>query len=99
MPGGRMIVTVTAQLAVNLIDLKATPRQAVSAPRMHAEGQEPIQVNFDMPPEVIEELRQRGHSVEFLQPLGGDANAVVIDSMTGYVQAAASEGSTGVLVF
>ncbi|MEX2170334.1 MAG: gamma-glutamyltransferase [Pirellulales bacterium] len=99
LPGGTKIVTVTAQLAMNLMDFKAPPQQIVSAPRIHTEGEEPIQVTADTPAEVVEELRERGHRVEVKQALGAGANAVVIEAKSGDVQAAASKGSSGVLVF
>jgi gamma-glutamyltranspeptidase/glutathione hydrolase len=99
MPGGPRIVSVTTQTVVSLIDFKATPQQAVAAPRLHREDTELIQVSFDMPPEIIAELRRLGHTVEHLHPLGGDTNAIVIEPKTGYVQAAASRDSSGVLMF
>ncbi len=99
LPGGRMIVTVTAQLAANLIDFRAAPQQVVSAPRIHTEGQEPIQVTADTNAAVVEELRQLGHAVDVKPALGAQANAVIIDTKTGNVHAAASGGSTGVMTF
>jgi gamma-glutamyltranspeptidase/glutathione hydrolase len=99
LPGGRFIVTVTAQLAVNLIDFKAPPQQVVSAPRIHAEGGELLQVTSDIPADVVDHLRQKGHKVEIKDALGGSANAIVVDPKTGDIQAAATQGSSGVLVF
>jgi gamma-glutamyltranspeptidase/glutathione hydrolase len=99
LPGGPRIVTVTAQLAVNLIDFKGTPHQVVSAPRIHTEGQEPIQLTSDSPANVIEELKQNNHRVDVQPSLGGPANAIVIVRDTGAVQAAATGNSDGVLVF
>jgi gamma-glutamyltranspeptidase/glutathione hydrolase len=99
MPGGTRIVSVTAQIAISLMDFKASPQQAVSAPRIHCEGGDPVKVNADMPAAVIDELRKAGHTVELMQPLGGDANAIVINQSTGAVTAAASRDSTGVLTF
>jgi len=99
LPGGRMIVTVTAQLATNLIDFKALPQQVVSAPRIHTEGEEPIQVTSDTSPAVVDELRELGHAVEVKPALGAAANAVVIDVASGDVRTAASGGSTGVMAF
>ena len=92
-------MTVTAQLAASLIDFKAAPQQIVSAPRIHTEGDEPIQVTSDMSKDAVEQLRQRGHAVEVKPAIGGGANAIVIDSKTGGVQAAASQGPHGVVVF
>jgi gamma-glutamyltranspeptidase/glutathione hydrolase len=99
LPGGRFIVTVTAQLVASLIDFKATPRAAVSAPRIHTEGQEPILVTTNTPKQVVDELKRRGHRVDVRESLGGDANVAVIDPASSDVQAAASPGSTGVLMF
>lgn len=99
MPGGLRIVTVTGQVAVNLLDFKSSPQQAVSGPRFHTDGKEPIFVSVDMPANVSNELRERGNKVEILDPLGGDANAAVLDTSTGQVAAGASKGSTGVFVF
>jgi gamma-glutamyltranspeptidase / glutathione hydrolase len=99
MPGGTRIVTVTGQVAVNLIDFGLPPRHAVAVPRFHTDGLNKIQVSADTPPALMNELRKRGHTVEILDPLGGDANAAVIDPKTGNVVAAASKSSTGVFVF
>ncbi len=99
LPGGRMIVTVTAQLAVNLIDFKATPQQVVSAPRIHTEDHEPILVTADTPAPVVDQLRGLGHEVETRPALGALANIVTIDPKAGDIRAAASHGSTGVVAF
>jgi gamma-glutamyltranspeptidase / glutathione hydrolase len=99
MPGGLRIVTVTGQVAVNLLDFKLSPQQAVSAPRFHTDGKDPLFVTADMPANVKNALSQRGHKVEILDPLGGDANAAIIDTRSGQVAAGASKGSTGVFVF
>jgi gamma-glutamyltranspeptidase/glutathione hydrolase len=99
LPGGRFIVSVTAQLIASLIDFKASPREAVSAPRIHTEDQEPILVTSNTPGAVVDELKRRGHRVDVRGSLGGDANMVVINPGTNDVQAAASPGSSGVLIF
>jgi gamma-glutamyltranspeptidase len=99
LPGGRFIVTVTAQLAASLLDFRASPRDAVSAPRCHTEGAEPILITADAPAAVVDRLRARGHRVEVRNSLGGAANAVVFDAATDTVQAAASDDSSGVIVF
>jgi gamma-glutamyltranspeptidase/glutathione hydrolase len=99
LPGGRFIVTVTAQLAVNLIDFGASPQHAVSAPRCHTEGAEPILITADAPGPTVEQLGESGYRVNVKNSLGGSANAVVLDAASGSVQAAASGDSSGVLVF
>jgi gamma-glutamyltranspeptidase/glutathione hydrolase len=97
LPGGRMIVTVTAQLAVSLIDFGASPQEIVTAPRIHTEGEMPIQVTTTLPQEVVEELRRKGHEVVVKESLGAGANAIVIEG--GDMQAAATQGPSGALVF
>jgi gamma-glutamyltranspeptidase/glutathione hydrolase len=99
LPGGPKIVTVTAQLAVNLIDFHADPQQIVSAPRIHTEGEEPIQVTSNTRADTVNDLRTRGRRVRTVASIGGSANAVVIDPDMHTVQAAATSGPGGVIVF
>jgi gamma-glutamyltranspeptidase/glutathione hydrolase len=76
MPGGTKIVSVTAQIAVNLIDFGMSPDQAVRAPRIHTEGADPIAVTTSIEKEVVAELEQMGHQVKREQTIGGPANAI-----------------------
>src|SRR5207249_2618098 len=71
LPGGPKIVTVTAQLVISLIDFKALPAIAVSAPRIHIEADEPIAVSATLPRSVIDELGTIGHTVTRGQTVGG----------------------------
>jgi gamma-glutamyltranspeptidase/glutathione hydrolase len=97
--GGPKIVTVTAQLAVNLIDFRADPLKAVSAPRIHTEGEEPILVTSDTGADVVQELRGKGRRVKTVPSIGGPANIIVIDPTMQRVDAGASSGPGGVIVF
>jgi gamma-glutamyltranspeptidase/glutathione hydrolase len=99
LPGGRMIVTVTAQLAVNALDFGATAKQTVMAPRVHTEGAEPIQVSSAASPAAVAELRKRGHQVDVKPGVGGAANAIVLRKGGRQLDAADSFGPGGVLVF
>jgi gamma-glutamyltranspeptidase/glutathione hydrolase len=90
MPGGRKIVTVTAQLVMSLLDFGATPAQAVSAGRVHIETGEPVAVSASVPDTVVDNLRVMGHTVRRGQDaggppdeIGGTANALRIDLDTG----------------
>jgi gamma-glutamyltranspeptidase/glutathione hydrolase len=94
LPGGPKILTVTAQLLVNLIDFGCSARETVTAPRVHAEGGEPIGVSKSLDMKVVGELEAMGHRVERGQTVGGPpdeiagyANAVVVDD-AGKVSAA-----------
>ncbi len=98
LPGGRVIVDFTAQMVVSLIDFKDSPHGIVQRLRVHTEGAEPIEL-AEVPAEVVEEFRERGHKVEVVRYLGGEANAAVIEPKTGYVDAAASGRPPGVFVF
>lgn len=99
MVGGTRIVTVTAQVAANLIDFATPPEEAVNAPRFHTEGAPSIQVTSEMPARVVDELRQRGRRVTIADSLGGGVNVVRIDPESSEPTAAASQGSTGALAF
>jgi gamma-glutamyltranspeptidase/glutathione hydrolase len=97
LPGGRMIVTVTAQLAVSLLDFGASPQEIVTAPRIHTEGEFPIQVTASLPQEVVDELLRKGHEVLVKDALGAGSNAIVLKG--GELQAAATQGPRGAMVF
>ncbi len=100
LPGGTKIVNVTTQMAINLIDFKADATQIVSAPRLHTEGRDPIQVSATVSDAVVADLEKKGHKVQRVTAVGGDANAIVIDQKTGELQAAASKPADhGVLLF
>jgi gamma-glutamyltranspeptidase/glutathione hydrolase len=96
LPGGTKIVTVTAQLLVNLIDFHCSAQQTVLAPRVHAEAGNDVAVSGSLAPGIVRELEAMGHAVTRGQSIGGPpnevagpANAVVIDA-TGRVTAASS---------
>jgi gamma-glutamyltranspeptidase / glutathione hydrolase len=100
LPGGTKIVNVTTQMAINLIDFNANAEKIVSAPRLHTEGRDPIQVSATMPDAVVADLQKKGHEVQRATFIGGDANAILIDPKTGELQAAASKPADhGVLLF
>jgi gamma-glutamyltranspeptidase/glutathione hydrolase len=105
LPGGPKIVTVTAQLAVSLMDFKSTPAAAVSAPRVHIEAEEPIACSATVPDAVVEQLRSFGHEVTRgqtvggqLDEIGGKANAIVIDSAAETMAAASQAGALATAV-
>ena len=53
-----------------------------------------------MPDAVVADLEKKGHKVQRVPAVGGDANAIVIDQKTGELQAAASKPADhGVLLF
>jgi gamma-glutamyltranspeptidase len=87
-------------MAINFIDFHANAEKVVSAPRLHTEGHDPVQVSTTMPDAVVTALEKNGHKVQRLAAVGGDANAILIDQKTGELQAAASPPADhGVLLF
>ncbi|HEY2415154.1 MAG TPA: gamma-glutamyltransferase [Pirellulaceae bacterium] len=105
LPGGPKIVTVTAQLIINLIDFHASPAAAVSAPRIHIEANEPLAITATVPESVAEQLRSFGHTVIHGQTVGGQpdeiggkANAIVIDPATRSMTAASQAGEAAACI-
>jgi gamma-glutamyltranspeptidase/glutathione hydrolase len=104
LPGGTKIVTVTAQLLINLIDFHCSASQTVAAPRVHAEGGNNLAVSGSLAPGIVRELEAIGHKVTIGQSIGGPANevggpanAVVIDAR-GHVTAASSAAAAAAVV-
>jgi gamma-glutamyltranspeptidase/glutathione hydrolase len=105
LPGGTKIITVTAQLAIDLVDFGASAREAVFAPRIHTRGDEPVAVSSAVTEAVIDRLQALGHQVIRGQTDGpameiaGNANVLAYDPATEQVEAAsqASDDSAVVL--
>jgi len=105
LPGGTKIITVTAQLAIDLIDFGASARQAVFAPRIHTPGDGTIAVSSAVSDAVIDQLAALGHQVVRGQTDGpaleiaGNANVLAYDPAAEKVEAAsqASDDSAVVL--
>jgi gamma-glutamyltranspeptidase/glutathione hydrolase len=96
MPGGRMIVTGTAQLALDMIDLRHTPGQAVLAARVHNEGSDVLKISPQVSDATARELQALGHKVQRANSLGGPANVARIDHASGRIDAASEAGPDGV---
>ncbi|HWB53139.1 MAG TPA: gamma-glutamyltransferase, partial [Tepidisphaeraceae bacterium] len=89
LPGGTRIVSVTAQLAVGLIDFGMTPAQITDAPRIHTEGAEPLTVTESLPEPICAELVKIGHQLSKEPTVGGPSNAISIGA-DGKLEAASS---------
>jgi gamma-glutamyltranspeptidase/glutathione hydrolase len=96
LPGGRYIVTVTAQLLIDILDYRLSPVQAVEAPRIHNEGGDAVKITGEVSETDIKDLELKGFQVEKVRGLGGPANVVVIDPKTGKTDAASQAGDAGV---
>jgi gamma-glutamyltranspeptidase/glutathione hydrolase len=96
MPGGPKIVNVTAQLMIDLMAFGATPAEAIAAPRLHTEGDEPLVVSTHMPDVVVAELERLGHGVRREEDMGGPVNVLAIDPQIGVIDVASGEGTGAV---
>jgi gamma-glutamyltranspeptidase/glutathione hydrolase len=96
MPGGTRIVTVTAQLAISLLDFGATPLEAARAPRVHVEAVEPIQTAASVGEPIAGQLELMSHRVKRVPALGGPANVARIEPLDRTITAACSAGAEGI---
>lgn len=62
-PGGHTITQNVPQIIFNLIDFNMNMQQAIDAPKISFVEPDMIRADEDMPEEVIEALRQRGHKI------------------------------------
>jgi gamma-glutamyltranspeptidase / glutathione hydrolase len=76
LPGGTKIVSVTTQLVIDLIDFKMTPEQAVKAPRVHTETDEPVAVSGNTLANAVDALTAMGHTIRTGQDVGGPPNQI-----------------------
>jgi gamma-glutamyltranspeptidase/glutathione hydrolase len=91
LPGGPKIVNVTAQLVLDTLAFGATPAAAITAPRVHTVGDEPLLVSQHMPPEVATELEQLGHTIKREDDMGGPVNVLAVDVENGHIDIASGE--------
>jgi gamma-glutamyltranspeptidase/glutathione hydrolase len=99
LPGGPKIVSVTAQLALNTIAFGTTPAAAITAPRLHTDGSEPLLVSYDISANVVADLEQRGHTVRRENDMGGPVNVLAVDPQTGKIDIASGESIGAVAGF
>ena len=84
-PGGPRIVSTTLQTILNALDYRMDVQAAVSAPRFHHQWiPDQIAVEPDVPADVVEGLRARGHEVEVEEREWSSAQAILIDPKTGW---------------
>lgn len=78
MPGGTRIISVTAQMAVELIDMQMPPDQITAAPRIHTEGAEPLTVTESLSQSLADGLTRSGHKLSTEKTVGGPSNVIAI---------------------
>lgn len=89
LPGGTRIVSVTAQMAVELIDMGISPEAVTSSPRIHTEGAEPLTITESLPDSIADELIKIGHKLSKEKTVGGPSNAISI-THHGEIQASST---------
>jgi len=87
LPGGRRIMAITARAVQLIVDRDATGYQAATAPRMHVEANEPVQVTNSVGEKVIEGLRAMGHDVKPVNSIAGVMNCAEVLKAEGQVRA------------
>ena len=60
--GGRRIWPAIAQIVSNIIDYEMSLQEAIEAPRMHVESDDPM-IDRRVSPDVIADLERRGHRI------------------------------------
>lgn len=86
-PGGRKIMSAVMQSIVNVVDFGMGIQDAVTFPRVHCES-ETLYADSRINPDVLEELRARGHTVEVRDEIFNGQqfarpNGILIDPNTG----------------
>jgi gamma-glutamyltranspeptidase/glutathione hydrolase len=90
-PGGRRVISAVFQCLLNILDYGMGPQAAISAPRVHCEG-EVVEVDTRLPEATMADLRERGHDlmpqettparIAFARP-----NGIVVDRSHGVLRA------------
>ena len=79
-PGGSRIITTVLQVIVNVIDRKLSIADAIAEPRLHHQwSPDEIMVERGFSPDLIRELKVRGHDVVEGSP-PTSANSILVTS-------------------
>ena len=83
-PGGPRIISTTLLSILGVVDYGMDVKASVSAPRFHQQWvPDVLYVEPQVPADVIEGLRERGHDVKASRRTWSAAEAIVIDPATG----------------
>jgi gamma-glutamyltranspeptidase/glutathione hydrolase len=96
-PGGPRIISTTLLTILNFIDYGMNAQQAVSTPRIHHQWiPDKLTVEQAIPEDVIQGLRDRGHTVA-ISDWGnwGVAEVIAIDPETGWHTGGSDPRSNG----
>lgn len=96
LPGGPKIVSVTAQLGLDILAFACSPRDSIAAPRIHTMGTEPLQASQHLPVAVCDDLEKLGHRVRREADMGGPVGVLAIDQKNGKMNVACGEATGAV---
>ncbi len=98
-PGGPRIITTTLLTVLNVVDYRMDVQEAVSAPRFHHQWlPDQLLVEPEIPADVLESLRARGHTVERGDEHWSSAEAIVVDPLTGWFSGGSDPRRDGLAV-
>ena len=96
LPGGRRLVSVSAQMAQRIVDYGATSYQAASAPRLHIQGSERLMIMRSAGDDVVAGLTAMGHEVDVVGGIAGAAHCAEYIKSGGRVRAGGLSWAAGV---
>ena len=94
LPGGRRLISVSAQMVQRMVDSGATGYEAASSPRMHVGIREPLQLTESAGESIFEGLRKLGHTVE-ARGVAGSAHCAELLKREGKVRAGGNAWAAG----
>ncbi len=96
-PGGPRIITTVLLSMLNRLEWDADVSEAVSAPRFHHQWRpDKLFVEPEIPEDVVAALRERGHEVTISNRHWSSAQAITIDSETGWHWGGSDPRSDGI---
>jgi len=95
LPGGRRLLSVSAQMVGRMVDFGATGYEAASSPRTHVGIREPIQLTESADESIFEGLRAMGHSIE-ARGVAGSAHCAEVLKSEGKVRAGGNAWAAGI---
>jgi gamma-glutamyltranspeptidase/glutathione hydrolase len=82
--GGPRIITSVLLAFLNAVDWGMDAQEAVSAPRFHHQWRpDLLELESDVPADVVEALRARGHAIKVTDEIMTGVEAIAIDPATG----------------
>ena len=97
-PGSYGIAQTTAQMIMHVLDFGMNVQQAIEAPRYKCIAGRSVEMESRFSPEVLADLRSRGHDVQVLEPWSrvvGGAQGIMVDQANGVLSGGADPRRDG----